>query len=200
MNLIPHTPDVRPGRINLLPVRPRLERRFPLYLGVSGGILLIFAAILVFATWQYRAETERIETEMSRLRSEITAARLQKEPTAATLIYQQLEGQSWQLREERRDWEGMWRRWTEGLPETMRWKRASAEAENSADMIHMSFVTSNADDAAAFEARLQAMDGVKEVRFQQWSGDTEPLPAGEPLLEVDYIITLEPRVMKEEVK
>ncbi|WCR26858.1 hypothetical protein L3476_27325 [Paenibacillus thiaminolyticus] len=200
MNLIHHTPDVRPGRINLLPVRPRLERRFPLYFGVSGGLLLVAVAALAFATWQYRAETVRIETEMSRLRSEIMEARAQKEPDPATLIYQQLEGQSWQLREERRDWEGMWRRWTEGLPGTMRWKRAAVEADNSADMVHMSFVTSNADDAAAYEARLQAMDGVKEVRFQQWSGDTEPLPAGQPLLEVDYTIILEPRVTKEAAK
>ncbi|WP_374020390.1 hypothetical protein ABU162_12670 [Paenibacillus thiaminolyticus] len=200
MNLIHHTPGVQSGRINLLPVRPRLERRFPMYFGVSGGLLLVAVAVLAFATWQYRAETERIETEMSRLRSEIIEARAQKEPTPSTLIYQQLEGQSWQLREERRDWEGMWRRWTEGLPESMRWKHAAAEADNSADMIHMSLVTSNADDAAAYEARLQAMDGVKEVRFQQWSGDTEPLPAGQPLLEVDYTIILEPRVMKEAAK
>ncbi|BFH70426.1 hypothetical protein J27TS7_22600 [Paenibacillus dendritiformis] len=200
MNLIPHAPGGRPGRINLLPVRPRLERRFPLYAGVSAGLFVIVAGVLAFATWQYRAETERIETEMSRLRSEIAEARVQKEPTAATLIYQQLEGESWQLREERRDWESMWRRWTEGLPETLRWKRASVEADSSADLIHLSFVTSNADDAAAYEARLQAMDGVKEVRFQQWSGDTEPLPAGEPLLEVDYLIILEPRVVKEAAK
>lgn len=203
MNLMRNTSQAQPELINLLPIRPRLEQRFRLYLWSGIGIVMMAAALLTFVTIQYRQGTERMEADMNRLRSQIAEARLQKEPTPVTVMFTQLTDQSNQLIAKRLDWGNMWNRWTDAMPDPMTWKRADAEsiADSGPDIINMSFITRDADAVAAYLALLQSMDAVQSVQFQQWSGNTEQGTNVEPpLLEVEYIVTLRPRGMREAAK
>ena len=203
MNLMRNTAPIHPEHINLLPIRPRLEQRFLLYLWSGIGVMVVAAALLTFASIQYSQGTERMEADMNQLRSQIAEARLQKEPAPATIFFTQLTGQSNALKAERLDWGSMWNRLTDAMPDMMNWKRADAEstADGRADIINMSFIARDADAVAAYLALLQSMDEVQSVQFQQWSGNTEQGTNVEPpLLEVDYIVTLRPRGMREATK
>lgn len=163
--------------INLLPVRPRFERRFVLYLLIGSLVPVFISIVLIVLSIVVSNRTTFIAAQMDELRTRISQVSSVKKTSPAVNLYNQLDKQIKEIQITNIDWATLWNTMTTAMPSTMRWKSATSEVSSDENkkivQIKLTCETTNASDIPDYyDALLESM-GAVIIQFNTWEGNTE---------------------------